>query len=47
MRLVESYSVVTSDEAYHELDSYRQGKKDAYTNVAAVLSDWIDDLEQS
>ncbi|WP_018259203.1 hypothetical protein [Halomicrobium katesii] len=45
-RLVESYSVVTSDETYHELDSYRQGKRDAYTNVATVLSDWIDDLDE-
>lgn len=46
MRLVESYSVVTSEETYHELDSYRQGKRDAYTNVATVLSDWIDDLDE-
>lgn len=46
-RLVESYSVVTSDETYHNLDSYRQGKKDAYTNVAAVLSDWIDNPDDS
>lgn len=46
-RLVESYSVVTSDETYHELDSYRQGKRNAYTNVAAVLLDWIDDLDES
>ncbi|AEM57721.1 hypothetical protein HISP_10860 [Haloarcula hispanica N601] len=46
-RLVESYSVVSSDETYHELDSYRQGKTDAYTNIAAVLSDWIDELDES
>jgi hypothetical protein len=46
-RLVESYSVVTSDETYHELDGYRQGKRDAYTKVAAVLSDWIEDLDES
>jgi hypothetical protein len=47
MRLVESYSVVTSDKTHHELDSYRQGKRDAYTNVAAALSDWINDLDES
>lgn len=46
-RLVESYSVVTSDETYYNLNSYRQGKRDAYTNVAAVLSDWINHPDDS
>jgi len=46
-RLVESYSVVTSDETCHEIGSYRQGKRDAYMNVAAVLSDWTDDNDES
>jgi len=46
-RLVESYSVVTSDETYHEIDGNHQGKRDAYTKVAAVLSDWIEDLDES
>jgi hypothetical protein len=38
-RFVESYSLVTSDETYHEIDNNRRGKRDAYTNIAAVISE--------
>jgi hypothetical protein len=44
-RLVESYPVVS--EPHSGLNDYRAGKQDAYTTVAAVLSQWLEDTDES
>lgn len=40
-RLVESYPVVSHSQT--ELDDYREGKRDGFTTVAAVISQWLDE----
>jgi len=40
-RVVEAYPVMSTD--YNSLSEYQAGKHDAYSNVAAVLSQWLDE----
>lgn len=44
-RIVESYPVVS--ESHDEVNDYRAGKSDAYTNVASVLSQWLDEIDEA
>ena len=40
-RVVENYPVVSEDPT--DIDDYREGKHSAYTNIAAKLTQWIDE----
>jgi hypothetical protein len=40
-RVVEAYPVVSEDPT--QISDYRAGKHDAFTTVAATLSEWIDE----
>jgi hypothetical protein len=46
-RLINDYPVLQTGEPHHSLNDYRQGRKDAFTAVSAVLSEWLDDLEDT
>lgn len=46
-RLINDYPVLQTGEPHHSLNDYRQGPKDAFTAVSAVLSEWLDDLEDT
>lgn len=44
-RLAESYPVVS--ESHDELNEYREGKRDGFTTVAAVIAQWLDEVDES
>lgn len=46
-RLIRGFPVLQEATPHHELSSYREGRKNAFTAVAAVLSEWLDELEDT